>query len=68
MTPLPPGRQSSKTGQLDQRSNFTFTRDLVPVAGGMGDQGDLRANDEWNVFLATAADPSGAEFKLRASS
>jgi uncharacterized protein len=32
---------------------FMFTRDGTPVAGGMGDMGDQRANDTWNVLLAT---------------
>jgi hypothetical protein len=32
---------------------FMFTRNGVPIAGGMGDMGDLRANNSWKVFLAT---------------
>jgi uncharacterized protein len=33
---------------------FMFTRDGVPIAGGMGDMGDMRANDSWKIYLATA--------------
>lgn len=32
---------------------FMFTRDGVPVAGGMGDMGDMPANNTWKVFLNT---------------
>ncbi|HXZ83612.1 MAG TPA: VOC family protein [Acidimicrobiales bacterium] len=32
---------------------FMFSRAGVPVAGGMGDMGDMRANDTWKVFLAS---------------
>jgi predicted enzyme related to lactoylglutathione lyase len=32
---------------------FMFTRDGVPVAGCMGDMGDMPANDTWKVYLAT---------------
>ena len=32
---------------------FMFTRDGVPVAGAMGDMGDMPANDTWKVYLAT---------------
>ncbi len=32
---------------------FMFTRDGVPVAGAMGDMGDLKANDRWKVYFAT---------------
>jgi uncharacterized protein len=32
---------------------FMFTREGVPVAGGMGDMGDLRANNTWKPYLAT---------------
>jgi len=32
---------------------FMFTRDGVPVAGGMGSLGDMQANDTWKPFLAT---------------
>ena len=46
-----------------------FTRDGVPIAGGMGDMGDMPANDTWKVYLATddiaktveAAEANGAE-------
>src|SRR5580658_4582310 len=31
---------------------FMFTRNGVPIAGGMGDMGELRANNTWKVFLA----------------
>ncbi len=32
---------------------FMFTREGVPVAGGMGGMGDAPASDTWKVFLAT---------------
>jgi predicted enzyme related to lactoylglutathione lyase len=32
---------------------FMFTRDGVPVAGGMGDMGDMPANNTWKIFLET---------------
>ncbi|MGH9090415.1 MAG: VOC family protein [Acidimicrobiales bacterium] len=32
---------------------FMFHRDGVPVAGAMGDMGDMPADDSWKVFLAT---------------
>jgi hypothetical protein len=32
---------------------FMFTRDGVPVAGGMGDMGDMPAQDVWKIYLAT---------------
>ncbi|MGA2531250.1 MAG: VOC family protein [Acidimicrobiales bacterium] len=32
---------------------FMFTRDGVPVAGGMGDMGDMKADNTWKVFLET---------------
>ncbi len=32
---------------------FMFLRDGVPVAGGMGDMGDMTANDRWKIYLAT---------------
>ncbi len=32
---------------------FMFTRDGVPVAGGMGDMGDMKADDAWKIYLAT---------------
>ncbi len=33
---------------------FMFTRDGVPVAGGMGDMGDdMPANDTWKIYLST---------------
>ncbi len=32
---------------------FMFTRDGTPVAGGMGDMGDLRADNRWSIYLAT---------------
>jgi predicted enzyme related to lactoylglutathione lyase len=32
---------------------FMFTRDGVPVAGGMGDMGEARADNTWKVYLAT---------------
>jgi predicted enzyme related to lactoylglutathione lyase len=32
---------------------FMFTRNGVPVAGAMGDMGDLRADNTWKIYLAT---------------
>ena len=32
---------------------FMFTRNGVPVAGGMGDMGEIRADNTWKVYLAT---------------
>jgi predicted enzyme related to lactoylglutathione lyase len=32
---------------------FMFTRNGIPVAGGMGDIGDMRANNSWKAYLAT---------------
>jgi predicted enzyme related to lactoylglutathione lyase len=33
---------------------FMFTRDGVPVAGGMGDMGDdMPADDTWKIYLDT---------------
>jgi uncharacterized protein len=48
---------------------FMFTRDGVPVAGGMGGTGDAPAGDVWQVYLATddiaktveAAEAEGAQ-------
>jgi uncharacterized protein len=32
---------------------FMFTRNGVPVAGGMGDMGDIKATNSWSIYLAT---------------
>jgi len=48
---------------------FMFTRDGVPIAGGMGDMGDMPANNTWKIYLNTddiattleAAEASGAQ-------
>jgi uncharacterized protein len=32
---------------------FIFTRNGVPVAGGMGDMGDIKANNAWSIYLAS---------------
>lgn len=32
---------------------FMFTRNGVPVAGAMGDMGDMRANNTWKIYLHT---------------
>jgi len=32
---------------------FMFTRGGVPIAGGMGDMGDLRADDSWKIYLTS---------------
>jgi uncharacterized protein len=53
---------------------FMFTRNGVPVAGGMGDMGDMRANNAWKVYLATddiaksieAAETGGAQIEAPA--
>jgi predicted enzyme related to lactoylglutathione lyase len=33
---------------------FMFTRDGVPVAGGMGDMGDMAADDTWKIYFNTS--------------
>ena len=32
---------------------FMFTRNGIPIAGGMGDMGDMPANNTWKVYLTT---------------
>lgn len=32
---------------------FMFNREGVPVAGAMGDMGDMKANDTWKLYFAT---------------
>src|ERR1700731_1650049 len=32
---------------------FMFTRQGVPIAGGMGDMGDMRADNTWKIYLST---------------
>lgn len=32
---------------------FMFTRNGVPIAGGMGDMGDLAADNSWKIYLTT---------------
>ena len=32
---------------------FMFTREGIPVAGGYGDMGGVRADDAWKIYLAT---------------
>jgi uncharacterized protein len=32
---------------------FMFTRNGVPIAGGMGDMAEMRADNKWKVYLAT---------------
>ena len=32
---------------------FMFTRDGVPVAGGMGDMGEMKADNTWKIYLDT---------------
>jgi predicted enzyme related to lactoylglutathione lyase len=49
---------------------FMFTRQGVPIAGGMGDMGDLVANDTWKIYFKTddinavvgAGEQAGAQF------
>jgi predicted enzyme related to lactoylglutathione lyase len=53
---------------------FMFARDGVPVAGGMGDMGDMPANNTWTVYLSTdditktleAAEREGGEIRMPA--
>jgi hypothetical protein len=53
---------------------FMFTRAGVPVAGGMGEMGEMPANDTWKIYLNTddvartveAAQAHGAEIVLPA--
>ncbi|HEY5304301.1 MAG TPA: VOC family protein [Acidimicrobiales bacterium] len=33
---------------------FMFTRDGVPVAGGMGDMGEMAADNTWKIYLNTS--------------
>jgi predicted enzyme related to lactoylglutathione lyase len=48
---------------------FIFDRDSVPVAGGMGDMGEMKATNTWSIYLATdditktleAAEANGAK-------
>jgi predicted enzyme related to lactoylglutathione lyase len=48
---------------------FMFTRDGMPIAGGMGGTGDMPADDTWTIYLATddlaktiaAAEAEGAQ-------
>jgi uncharacterized protein len=44
---------------------FMFHRDGVPVAGGMGDMGDMQADDSWKIYLATP-DASGTTAAVEA--
>ncbi|MGO9560785.1 MAG: VOC family protein [Acidimicrobiales bacterium] len=32
---------------------FMFTRNGVPIAGAMGDMGDMKAQNSWKIYLAT---------------
>ncbi len=32
---------------------FMFLRNGMPIAGGMGDMGDMKANNTWKIYLAT---------------
>jgi hypothetical protein len=32
---------------------FMFTREGVPVGGGMGDMGDMKASNSWKIYLQT---------------
>jgi uncharacterized protein len=48
---------------------FIFNRNGVQIAGGMGDMGDMKANNTWKIYLATdniektvaSAEATGAE-------
>jgi uncharacterized protein len=54
---------------------FMFTREGVPVAGAMGDMGDMKATDAWRIYLDTddlaktleAAGAAGAQIIAPAS-
>src|ERR1035437_4578821 len=54
---------------------FMFTRDGVPTAGGMGDMGDMPADNTWKIYLNTddiattieAAEASGAQIAAPAT-
>jgi|SRR5271166_517920 len=51
---------------------FMFDRQGVPVAGGMGDMGDMPADNAWKIYLATediaktveSAEAAGAEISV----
>lgn len=45
---------------------FMFHRDGVPVAGGMGDMGDMRADNSWKIYLA-CTDASAATAAVEAN-
>jgi predicted enzyme related to lactoylglutathione lyase len=53
---------------------FMFTRKGIPVAGAMGDMGDMPANDTWKIYLDTddiaktllAAEAEGAQIMVPA--
>ena len=45
---------------------FMFTRDGIPVAGAMGDMGDLSADNSWKIHLATGdIDATVAQWRPR---
>ena len=54
---------------------FMFTREGVPIAGGMGDMGDMKADNSWKIYFDTPdlsatideAQKSGAHILLPAS-
>jgi predicted enzyme related to lactoylglutathione lyase len=54
---------------------FMFTRNGAPIAGGMGDMGDLRADNHWKIYLetddvgktVTAADSEGGRIIIPAT-
>jgi uncharacterized protein len=46
----------------DHGGYFIFTRDGSPIAGAMGDMGEVRANNAWKLYLAT--DDIGRTVKL----
>jgi len=37
----------------DHGGYFMFTRESVPIAGGMGDMGEMRADNTWKPYLAS---------------
>ena len=43
---------------------FNFLKDGVRVAGGMRNDGESGVPDLWSVYLATAADATGARFRI----
>ena len=43
----------AETPNPDYGGYFMFTREGVPIAGAMGDRGELRATDSWKPYFST---------------